>query len=109
MFKKLATTAVAALAIAAGGIGAAHADYLGAYESESYSQVYFADNYTEVCVQGDGRSDIDLWVYDENGNLIDASTGSGAFECVSFTPVWTGEFTFVVENYGDGTGFRWVV
>ncbi|MBX3578415.1 MAG: hypothetical protein KF723_14520 [Rhizobiaceae bacterium] len=109
MFKKLTTAALTALAIAAGGIGTAQAGYVGAYESETYSQVYFAGNYTEVCIEGDGWSDIDLSVYDENGNLIDASTGSGAFECVSFTPAWTGQFTFVVENYGEGTQFRWVV
>ena len=43
-------------------------------------------------------SDVDLWIYDEHGNLIAKSTSDSGFEYVSWTPKWTGKFKIVVEN-----------
>ncbi len=112
MLKNIIATGLTAMAIALGGTAAANAGYVGPNESVSFWDVFYADEYSEVCIQGNGWSDIDLWVYDENGNLIGRSTSYGSFECVSFTPIWTGEFTVVVENEGKPSGSYfdiWVV
>ena len=104
MLKKLIATGLTAMAIALGGTAAASAGYVGPNESVSFWDVFYAGEYSEVCIQGNGWSDIDLWVYDENGNFIGSSTSYGSYECVSFRPKWTGEFTFVVENEGKPSG-----
>ena len=54
-----------------------------------------------VIVSGDGDTDLDLYVYDSNGNLI-ASDTDGSDQCVvSWTPRWTGSFTIKVVNCGS--------
>lgn len=54
----------------------------------------------EIFVSGDGDTDLDLYVYDENGNLI---TGDDDYsdDCyVCWTPAWTGNFVVRVVNRG---------
>jgi hypothetical protein len=54
----------------------------------------------EIFVSGDGDTDLDLYVYDENGNLI---TGDDDYsdDCyVCWTPAWTGNFVVNVVNRG---------
>lgn len=53
-----------------------------------------------VVVSGDGDTDLDLYVYDENGNLI-ASDYDSLDDCVvSFNPRWTGTFYIKIKNLG---------
>jgi len=53
-----------------------------------------------VVVSGDGDTDLDLYVYDENGNLIDSDTDS-TDDCVAaFNPRWTGVFYIKIKNLG---------
>ena len=53
-----------------------------------------------VIVSGDADTDLDLWIYDENGNLIASDTDS-TDQCVcSFRPRWTGTFIIKIKNYG---------
>lgn len=56
---------------------------------------------TEVLVSGDGDTDLDLYVYDENGNLIVSDLGPTDDCIVSFTPRWTGPFRVKVKNRGN--------
>jgi hypothetical protein len=51
-----------------------------------------------VAIVGDGDTDLDLYVYDENGNLIAKSDGPSDREVVRFTPRWTGKFKIHVVN-----------
>jgi len=54
-----------------------------------------------VVVSGDGDTDLDLYVYDENGNLITSDT-DGTDDCVvSFYPRWTGTFYIRIKNLGS--------
>jgi hypothetical protein len=54
-----------------------------------------------VIVIGDGDTDLDLYVYDQNGNLIvNDSSGFGRNLSVRFTPRWTGRFTVRIINRG---------
>ena len=53
-----------------------------------------------VIVSGDGDTDLDLYIYDENGNLITSDTDYSD-DCVcSFTPRWTGKFYIKILNRG---------
>ena len=53
-----------------------------------------------IVVSGDGDTDLDLYVYDQNGNLI-AYDNDGIDDCVvSFTPKWTGTFYVKIKNLG---------
>jgi hypothetical protein len=54
-----------------------------------------------IAVSGDGDTDLDLYVYDENGNLVGADT-NGLDDCkVRFFPKWTGTFKIKVKNLGN--------
>lgn len=53
-----------------------------------------------VFVTGDGDTDLDLYVYDEYGNLIAADTGYTDDCLVRFIPLTTGTFTIRVKNRG---------
>ncbi|MFQ5844313.1 MAG: hypothetical protein ACE5JG_04915 [Planctomycetota bacterium] len=53
-----------------------------------------------VTVRGDGDTDLDLYVYDENGNLIVADRRASDFCSVRFCPRWTGPFRIEVHNLG---------
>ena len=49
---------------------------------------------------GDGRAyDVDIYLYDENGNLIDRDRQTDAQPVVSVTPRWTGTFRIRVLMY----------
>jgi hypothetical protein len=66
----------------------------------SYKLAFRAGELAEILVVGDGVADIDLYIYDQNGNLI-GSDDDYSDECyVSFVPRWTGSFTIEVVNRG---------
>lgn len=54
-----------------------------------------------IDVIGAGYTDLDLYVYDENGNLI--TSDSGATDCCTarWEPIWTGPFRVEVKNLGS--------
>ena len=53
-----------------------------------------------IAISGDGDSDLDLYVLDENGNQVCRSVSNGDDEICRFTPKWTGKFTVKVKNNG---------
>jgi hypothetical protein len=53
-----------------------------------------------VNVVGDGDTDLDVYVYDQNGNLIARDMRFGDRVGVSWTPRWTGPFRIEVHNLG---------
>lgn len=53
-----------------------------------------------VAISGDGDSDLDLYVRDENGNLICYSESNGDDEWCRWTPRWSGNFVIRVVNRG---------
>lgn len=54
-----------------------------------------------VIVNGDGDTDLDLYVYDENGNLMGKDIDYSDYCVVSWTPRWTGPFTIKIKNRGS--------
>jgi hypothetical protein len=53
-----------------------------------------------AAISGDGDSDLDLFIYDENNNLICSSTSGGDDEFCRWYPRWTGVFYIRIRNTG---------
>ena len=65
-----------------------------------YTASFVANELAEVLVSGDGDTDLDLYVYDSNGNLI-AKDIDYSDDCyVRWIPAWTGRFTIRIVNRG---------
>lgn len=65
-----------------------------------YQVKFWASELAEVVVVGDGDNDLDLYIYDQNGNLI-ASDTDYTDQCVCrWVPSWTGAFTVKIVNRG---------
>jgi hypothetical protein len=65
-----------------------------------YQLSFKAGQTAEIAVSGDGDTDLDLYVYDSNGNLIEYDEGRSDDCYVRWTPKWTGGFTIDVVNRG---------
>jgi hypothetical protein len=104
--KRLTAIALSAVALfastALAGSGGQKYDVarVSAYSSVSYTMTYFAGEDAVVTVEGDGDTDLDVFVYDENGYLIASDEDLSDFCVVSWCPRWTGSFTIVIENLG---------
>ena len=70
------------------------------YSSHSFTVVFRGGRPARVSVTGDGGTDLDLYIYDENGNLITRDVYVTDRCAVRWTPRWTGRFRIVVKNRG---------
>ncbi|MBA2340994.1 MAG: pre-peptidase C-terminal domain-containing protein [Pyrinomonadaceae bacterium] len=57
--------------------------------------------YSRVTVSGDGDTDLDLYVFDANNNLVGKDDDNSDDCIVEWTPKWTGLFTIKVVNRGN--------
>ncbi|MDI3326584.1 hypothetical protein QKW35_19575 [Pontibacterium granulatum] len=79
---------------------AIHSDRVKARRNDIYTLNFKGGEQAAVFVSGDGDTDLDLYVYDENGNQICKDTdGSDTMLC-RWTPRWTGEFEIKIKNLG---------
>lgn len=76
-------------------------DAVNAKSSLSYGLNFTAGRLAEIFVSGDGDTDLDLYIYDQNGNLIRASEDYSDDCYVSWVPSWTGLYTIKVVNRGN--------
>jgi hypothetical protein len=68
--------------------------------SDTYQIRFIANQYAEILVSGDGDTDLDLYVYDSNGNLI-VKDDDYTDDCyVRWIPAWTGNFIVKIVNRG---------
>lgn len=65
-----------------------------------YTASFVANQLAEVLVSGDGDTDLDLYVYDSNGNLITSDTDYSDDCYVRWVPAWTGRYTIRIVNRG---------
>jgi hypothetical protein len=70
------------------------------YSYVDYQDIYTGGEVFWVTVVGSGESDLDLFVYDEYGNLLASDTGYGAVSQVWVLPYYTQWMTISVENAG---------
>lgn len=70
------------------------------HSTDTYRINFVANYLAEVVVSGDGDTDLDLYVYDSNGNLIakDEDYTDGCY--VRWCPAWTGRFIIKIVNRG---------
>lgn len=75
-------------------------DRVAANSTDTYILAFKYGVPAEIFVSGDGDTDLDLYVYDENGNLI-AHDDDYSDDCyVCWTPAWTGNFVVKIVNRG---------
>ena len=92
----------AALADAAAGrIGTVNwLSHLSADQTDVWEVPFLGNAHAELTVLGDGDTNLDIAITDENGNLICRDVGwSDALHC-DFTPAWDGYFYVTVQNMG---------
>jgi hypothetical protein len=97
-----AATAQDERTVRAGGLAGVGADVgiVSPFGTDSWTVTLAADQPHLVVVVGDGSSDLDVYLYDENGRLIDSDTDATDTCFVSVNPRWTGRFQVVVRNRG---------
>lgn len=69
-------------------------------EIHTFTLTFRGGEVAAVGLSGNGRSDLDLYVFDENGNLIGRDVDRTDACRVVWTPGWTGPFTVMVKNEG---------
>ena len=78
-----------------------HYDAVNANSTDTYQISFIANELAEILVSGDGDTDLDLYVYDSNGNLI-AKDDDYTDDCyVRWVPAWTGRFSVKIVNRGS--------
>jgi hypothetical protein len=105
--RKFILAAVAGL-VGASGVGFAGAvggprsntTRVNARATDQYTIGFRGGEAARITVAGDGDTDLDLYVYDEFGNLIVKDDDNTDYCVVSWTPRFTGPFTVRVVNRG---------
>jgi hypothetical protein len=83
-----------------GALQPPHRDSVQAGDTDVYVWTFRGGEEAVILVRGDHDTDLDLYVYDQNGNLI-AEDVDGSDTCkVAFTPLFTGRFTVKLVNHG---------
>ena len=74
---------------------------VNANSTDRFTINFRANERAVVYVEGDGDTDLDLFIYDENGNLI-AQDIDNTDSCIAaWTPKWSGSFIIRVKNRGN--------
>jgi hypothetical protein len=74
---------------------------LPAGQTDVWEIPFYGNSYAEVAVVGDGDTDLDVAITDENGNVFcyDVSWSDSLY--CDFTPAWDGYFYVTVQNMGS--------
>lgn len=72
----------------------------GARTRVSHQVVFRGMEPAAVLLAGDGDTDLDLIIRDQNGNIVASDTDNTDFCYCVWTPLWTGKFTVEVLNLG---------
>lgn len=75
-----------------------HKDVIKPHSRDKYDLYLKSDESTRILVKGDGNSDIDCAIFDEDGNLIDKDTNPKETCYLQVIPKWTGKFTLFIIN-----------
>lgn len=72
-----------------------------ANSTDTYCVTFKGGEEAMVIVSGDGDTDLDLYIYDEYGNLIDYDNDDMDTMVCTWIPRWTGKYTIEIRNLGD--------
>lgn len=75
-------------------------DRLGRNMKATYDLVLRDGEETLIAVVGDHASDLDCFLYDENGNMVEKDDDSTDVCHIAITPRWAGHFKLEVRNVG---------
>ncbi len=78
-----------------------HKDTVKAGATDIYNIPFYGNEEASVLVIGDGDTDLDLFIYDDNDNFITSDTDSGDTCLAQWTPRRTGKFKVKIKNYGN--------
>jgi hypothetical protein len=73
---------------------------LNAGKMDIWEVPFYGNSYAEIAVVGDGDSNLDMVLTDENGNVICYDTSRSDQVYCDFVPAWDGYFYVAVENTG---------
>lgn len=79
---------------------ARHVDRVDARTNDWYTIPFRGGEPARLVVLGDGDTDLDLFVYDENNNLVCSDTDYTDRLVCAWNPVWTGNFRVKISNLG---------
>ncbi len=74
---------------------------VNARTTDVYRETFNGGERAYVAISGDGDTDLDLIVYDENNNLICRADSRSDDEACTWHPRWTGMFRIEVRNLGN--------
>ena len=77
-----------------------HTDIVSGHSTDIYEVKLSGEEPTNIGIQGDGDTDLDCFVYDDNGHLIDSVENLSDTCSFGFTPLWPGQFTLRIRNRG---------
>jgi len=83
------------------GGAANHRDQVSSRSKDIYQISFRGGELASVFIMGDGDTDLDLFIYDENGNLIGSDVDATDVCLVQWTPRWTGMFRVEIHNLGN--------
>jgi hypothetical protein len=78
-----------------------HQDTVRARSTDQYRLTFRGQEPAVIAVAGDGDTDLDLYVYDENGHAICSDTDATDRMVCRWNPIWTGEFVIRIANLGN--------
>ncbi len=71
-----------------------------AHKSDTYRLTLVGGEETKILVTGDGDTDLDCYLMDENDNVVAHDTDTTDTCLLTMTPKWTGSFHVEVRNMG---------
>ncbi len=79
---------------------------IGIRRVEARTSTFFIDTFrgnevATVVIVGDGATDLDIYIWDMNNNLVARAIGATDRETASFLPFNTGEFRIEIRNLGS--------
>jgi len=75
-------------------------DTVKGLDTDTFRIKFNGGEIAKVAISGDGDTRLDLYIYDENGNLVTSQVGPGDDALASWLPKWTGVFVIKVVNRG---------
>ena len=109
----LALAAASAITVAYGAGGSTEGPSRGIHViptdgTHSFAFRFYAGDPARVIVSGDGDSDLDLTVRDQNSYIICEDTGNSDLAACEWTPRYTGRYTVRVNNIGMENRY-WII